>query len=136
MNHSQTPSPRSKELEHAAPEAKREAEQLLSDAGSPSEARRAVDSATGPPAPSSPRGDAFARQLNFGSYLEMFEASKPLRSDDGKHWLVTHIGGKQWIVWNDEELTAAYTAASAQEAQELLGAAPAAGGRKEPPPTG
>jgi hypothetical protein len=66
--------------------------------------------------------DAFAQRWNFGSYLEIFEASKPLATTDGKHWLTTNTGGDRWIVWNDEDLTAAYTVGSVQEAEELIGA--------------
>jgi len=137
MSEKKAPAARSPALEHAHETTRREAQQLLAQAGSPDQAQRSVDSAAGRDAQSTSQADAFARKWNFGSYLEMFEASKPLSSVDGKHWLVTHTGGQRWIVWNDHDLTAAYTVGSFLEAQELLGRpAPGQTDKDEAPPTG
>jgi hypothetical protein len=132
MSDAKTPAARSPALEHSHEATRREAQQLLSDAGNSDDAQRAVESAVGQAAQPPSQKDSFARRWNFGSYLEMFEASKPLSTVDGKHWLATNTGDDHWIVWNDEDLTAAYTVGSVEEAQELLGA-PA---KPAAPPTG
>jgi len=137
MSDTKTPAARSPALEHAHEATRREAQQLLAAAGASDHAQRAVDSAAGRPAQSTSQSDAFARRWNFDSYLEMFEASKPLSSTDGKHWLVTNTGGDRWIVWNDEDLTAAYTVGSVQEAEELIGTTNSGQpGKGANPPTG
>lgn len=95
-----------------------------------------MESATGQPVDTAQR-EAFARGLSFGSYLELFEASKPLSTDDDKHWLATNIGGNQWIVWNEQNLEVACRVESLDEAQELLAAGSAAAQQSEEvPPTG
>jgi hypothetical protein len=134
MNQTPAPKARSPQLSDADQGARAEAQELLASAGS-DQAQRAVESAVGPQ--NNSQQDAFARQWKFGSYLEMFEASKPLATLDGKPWLVTNIGNNQWIVWNEQDLTAAYTVASVEEAKELLNT-PTPGGDKpdKAPPTG
>jgi hypothetical protein len=137
MSNSKTPAARSAELAHAHESTRREAQELLAAAGTSDHAQRAVDSAAGRPRQSTAQSDAFARKWNFGSYLEMFEASKPLSTIDGKHWLVTNTGGQQWIVWNDEDLSAAYTVGSVREAEELVGKTnPTRATKEATPPTG
>ena len=121
MSKTKTPVARSPELENARHSTRQEAEHLLTSAGSAEQAQRAVESAVGPSQASSTQSDAFARQWKFGSYLEMFEASKPLATIEGKHWLASNIGGDQWIVWNEQDLVAAYKVHSIDEAQELVG---------------
>jgi len=137
MTQIKAPSARSPELEHAHEATRREAEQLLAGSGSADHAQRAVESAVGPSLSSVAKGDDFARQWTFGSYLEMFEASKPLGTIDGKHWLVTNVGADEWIVWNEHDLIAAYRVRSVDEAKELVGQ-PDFGGHKSEtaPPTG
>jgi hypothetical protein len=137
MSNTKAPAARSPELEHAREATRREAEQLLSGAGSADHAQRAVDSAVGQSMSRSPKGDAFARQWKFGSYLEMFEASKPLATLDGKHWLATNVGADEWIVWNEQDLNAAYRVRSLDEAKDLVGQPNPNGDKsKLAPPTG
>lgn len=121
MSDTKQPSGRSAALEHAPPETRQEAERLLSAAASQDQAKRAVESATGQRTEPKDK-DPFARQWNFGSYLEMFEASKPLATSDGQHWFATNVGPDQWIVWNEEELSVASTVRSVDEAQASVGA--------------
>lgn len=120
MSQIKSPSARSAALEHAGEQTRREAEQCLTKAGSAEQGQRAVDSATGHPATTKPQNDAFAKRWGFASYLEMFEASKPLRLLAGKNWLVTHIGGDQWIIWNDQDLEVVQTVKSFQVAQNHI----------------
>jgi hypothetical protein len=110
------PSARAESLAHASDATCREAEKLLAKTASPDQAKRAVDSATGHPAAPSPENDKFARQWGFGSYLEMFEASKPLTQPDGGHCLVTHTSGGPWIVWDEATLSVLRTVGSLEEA--------------------
>jgi hypothetical protein len=127
-----TPAARSPELEHAHESTRHEAEQLLTSAGSADHAQRAIESAVGQSSAAS-QGDKFARRWKFGSYLEMFEASKPLATIESKHWLATSTGDKKWIVWNEQDLAAAYTVASLEEAKQLLAAAGQADAQNVPP---
>jgi len=135
MIDAKAPAARSPELEHAQESTRREAEQLLAGAGSADHAQRAVQSAVGQSTRGASEGDGFARQWKFGSYLEMFEASKPLATIESKHWLATSIGDQQWIVWNEQDLIAAYTVASLEEAKQLLASA-GQGDAESAPPTG
>ena len=135
MNSTNGPSARSPELAEADRAARDEAHSLLSRAGS-DQAQRAVESAVGQKADSSQR-DAFALRWKFGSYLEMFEASKPLATIDEKHWLATLVGEQQWIVWNEQGLAAEYTAASLEEAKQLLeSTSPSSAKPEKAPPSG
>lgn len=66
------------------------------------------------PAAQSPRTalpltqEDFARRWGFASFLEMFEASKPVgAAEDKKKWLLTALRGGKWLLWNDGELHAA-----------------------------
>jgi hypothetical protein len=120
MSQTKGPSPRSAALEHADRDTRHEAEQCLAKAGSPDQAQRAVDSATGHPAKPTTSNDAFATRYGFASYLEIFEASKPLALVDGKNWFATHAG-EQWIVWNDEDLEIVQTVKTLDEAHQYIG---------------
>jgi hypothetical protein len=132
MNPSTSPTARSHDLSAADKAAQEEAHELLVAAGS-DQAQRAVESAVGQEL--APKRDAFARDLSFRSYLELFEASKPLTTNDEKHWLATNLGGDQWIVWNEQELAIVYRVESLDEAQRVAQGAMARE-RGESPPTG
>jgi len=122
MTDTKAPAARSPELEHAREATRREAEALLAGSGAADHAKRAVESAVGPSVSEGiGRGDEFARQWMFGSYLEMFEASKPLATIDGKHWLVTNVGADDWIVWSEHDLIAGFRVRSVDEAKKLVG---------------
>jgi hypothetical protein len=109
--------PRASELEKVSADTKREAQKLLSAAGSKDLAKKALTSAAGHPADPTSQNDAFAKRWGFASYLEMFEASKALGEVDGKNCLVTHVGSDQWIVWSDHDLTVSHTYKSFEDAR-------------------
>ena len=65
--------------------------------------------------------EAFARRWKFGSYLEMFEASKPEGNAGGKKkWLLTALLGGKWLLWNDAETDAAQVFNSREDALQNL----------------
>lgn len=66
------------------------------------------------------RHNAFAQRWKFVSYLEMLEASQPVTSIRGKNWWATAVPGGGWILWNDSDLAANETYASAAEAAARL----------------
>jgi hypothetical protein len=134
MSSHRLPSARSPALSDADKAAQEEAHDLLAEAGS-DQAQRAVESAVGQEA-DTPKREAFARRWNFGSYLDLFEASKPLTTTEGKHWLATNLAGDQWIVWNEQELEVAYRVGSMDEAQQVLVDSSAARQSDRAPPTG
>lgn len=73
----------------------------------------------GPPPTATPplTQEDFARHWGFASFLEMFEASKPVGAADGKKkWLLTALRGGKWLLWNDGELHAARVFDSREEA--------------------
>lgn len=113
------PSPR--DVEQASPGDKNEAERLLTEAGSTDMAQRATEPSNSPPPTQS--NDAFARQWGFASYLSLFEASKPVSTDDAKNWLVTNVGTNRWIVWNEQDLRADATFPSFDDAARQAGQA-------------
>jgi hypothetical protein len=81
-----------------------EAKKLLDRAGSPGLAKQAIDAAARNQAPPASAKDKFARELGFTSYLELFEASTPVRTAEGKNWLMTALPGGKWTVWNESDL--------------------------------
>jgi hypothetical protein len=116
-----------------------EAKTLLEKAGAPDLARQAVVSSCGAAAQPTEANDRFAHQWGFASYLEMFEASRPVAeadtADGGQHWFVTNVvGSDRWILWNDQELKAEGVYASQQEAAAHTPRAPSS--PAPPPPTG
>jgi hypothetical protein len=92
--------------EHLTAPLQAHAEQLVKEAGSPELAKHAVDSAAASSNEPAPDKDAFARQSGFTSYLDLFEASTPAGTADGKNWFLTALPGGGWITWNDADLTA------------------------------
>ena len=92
--------------EHTAESANADAQKLVDQTGSPELAKQAIDAVaerqkTGR---TEDKKDAFSKQLGFESYLELFEASTPVPSRDGKSWCVTSDRQGQWVVWNDRDL--------------------------------
>jgi hypothetical protein len=136
MTMSRTPAPRAHELERVSPETQEEARSLLEIAGAPELAKQAVASSAGHPAKPAPDNDAFGKRFGFGSYLEMFEASKPLGISGDKHWLVTNVGPEQWIVWNEEDLQLVHTFKSFEEAKAQMKAKTSKADQADVPPAG
>jgi hypothetical protein len=112
---------------HVTTPIENQARKLLDEAGSPELAKHAVDSAAqghGLPAKTQPLAasvhDQFARQLGFGSYLSLFEASTPLVSAVGKQWFTTALRTDQWVIWNDADLAPAGTYPTREAAERAV----------------
>jgi len=84
----------------------------------PASPAKAVDAAS-KPQPAADK-DEFARRLGFTSYLDLFEASTPAGTAEGKNWFITALSGGRWVVWNDENLTASDSFASLEDARRHL----------------
>jgi len=87
---------------------KSQARTLIDAAGSPDQAKQAVDEAareqTAPPLTE----EDFARRWGFASFLEMFEASKAVgAAGDARKWLLTALRGGKWLLWKDGDLSSA-----------------------------
>lgn len=48
--------------------------------------------------------DDLARQLGFPSFLEFFEGSQPLSSEQNNVWYTTALPRSQWVLWNSQTL--------------------------------
>jgi hypothetical protein len=133
MGKTRAPLPADSNAEAHSPQVQAEAKRLLEESGTPDLARQAVPTAA--PAARGTHNDDFAHSWGFASYLEMFEASKPIMTDGDRHWLVSNVGPDRWIAWNDLELSAVGPYAAADQAAAHIPAslspAPA-----PPPPTG
>lgn len=110
----------------------KEAKKLLEQSGADDLARQVTASTAIPPA-ATPQNEAFARGWGFASYLEMFEASKPVSTVGTRHWLVTNTGPDQWITWDDVDLRVLGTFKTQEEATAH---APRPQPAVAPPPTG
>jgi hypothetical protein len=123
------------EQEHTAEPTNAQAQHLINQAGSPEMAKQAIDTVAAraqqgskadprDPARSSDsyeqRKSRLAEQLGYASYLELFEASTPVPTQDGKAWCVTSDHHGSWATWNDEELEARGRAATKQEAMATV----------------
>jgi hypothetical protein len=81
---------------------------LIDAAGSPDQAKQAVDEAAREQAAPPLTEEDFARRWGFASFLEMFEASKAVgAAGDAKKWLLTALRGGKWLLWNDGDLSSA-----------------------------
>jgi hypothetical protein len=71
-----------------------------------------------PPPPQAPLNkEDFARHWGFASFLELFEASKPVGDAGGKQrWLLTALRGGKWLLWNEAEMASARLFESREEA--------------------
>jgi hypothetical protein len=92
------------EHEHVSEPAKAQARRLVDELGSPELAKQAVDSVAGTVAGATDAKERLARELGFVSYLDLFEASTPVRSSDERNWFVTSKPGGTWVAWNEQEL--------------------------------
>ena len=66
------------------------------------------------------REDSFAQRFGFLSRLELLAASTPLTAADGTPWWTTAIQDHRWIVWNQQDMSAAQTYATLQEARNSI----------------
>jgi len=107
--------------EHQSERARMQAQELVRETGSSELAKHVIDEVAHHVEPAADQ-TAFARQFGFESYLAMFEASTPLTSYDGHHWLITTTANGQWIAWNENDLGAVQRFRSLEEASRLFGA--------------
>ena len=97
---------------------KSQARELIDKAGSPDQAKQAVDAAAREQATAPLTKEDFARRWGFASFLEMFEASQPLAAAEGtKKWCVTALRGGKWLLWNDGDMEVAREFDSLEEAK-------------------
>jgi len=127
------------EQEQVAESANVQAQKLLEETGSADLAKQAVDNVAArtqprevdlPPHtektnarapermanPGSEAKDRFAERLGYQSYLELFEGSTPVPTQDGKAWCVSQDKRGNWAVWNDENLSVYKSSTSKDEA--------------------
>ena len=48
--------------------------------------------------------DDLAQKLGFASFLEFFEGSQPLSSEQNNVWYTSALPGNQWVLWNSQTL--------------------------------
>jgi len=109
--------------EHLAPipqGVEKQAQVLIHQAGSPGQAKDAVDGAAEREALPDFREDLFAERFGFASRRELLAASTPLISADGAAWWTTTVAENRWIVWNQNDMSAANTYSTLQEARRSV----------------
>ena len=97
-----------------------QAQTLIHQAGSPTLAKAAVDGAAERETIPDFREDQFGLRFGFASRPELLAASTPLTAADGTAWWTTAIPGHRWIVWNQEDMSAAQTYATLEEARNSV----------------
>jgi hypothetical protein len=97
-----------------------QAQRLIHEAGSPAAAKTAVDVAAERENAPDFQEDHFALRWGFASRADMRAASKPLTGSDGQNWWATALPNKRWVVWNREDLAAAETYDSLEEARQSV----------------
>ena len=130
---SKTKAPTPRQVAAASLETQREAQALLEEVGTPELAPSKLSSSE---SRRSLTNDQFAQRCGFASYLSMFEASKPIAELQGRNWLVTNVGPEQWIVWNEQDLTALRYFKTPDEAKQFIRQLADATLPQDPPPTG
>jgi hypothetical protein len=97
-----------------------QAQILIHQAGSPKLAKSAVDGAAERETIPDFREDLFGQRFGFASRHELLDASTPLIAADGTPWWTTAIADNRWVVWNQNDMTAAKTYATLQEARSSI----------------
>ncbi len=97
-----------------------QAQVLIREAGSPALAKEAVDGAAERELISDFREDSFSKRFGFATRPELLAASTPLVAADGTAWWTTAIAGDRWIVWNQDDMSAAQTFATVEEARQSV----------------
>lgn len=82
-----------------------QAQKLIHAAGSPEEAKGAVDGAAQREQVPEFREDHFAQRWGFNSRCELLQASTPFTGSDGTEWWATKLLDGRWIVWNREQMS-------------------------------
>jgi hypothetical protein len=98
----------------------KQAQILIHQAGSLELAKDAVDGAAQREAIPDFREDLFAQRFGFASRLELLAASTPLIAANGESWWTTTVADNRWIVWNQNDMSAASTYSTLQEARRSI----------------
>jgi len=109
--------------EHQAPipqGVEMQAQILIHQAGSTALAKDAVDGAAEREALPDFREDLFAERFGFASRRELLAASATLIAADGVAWWTTTVAENRWIVWNQNDMSAANTYSTLQEARRSV----------------
>ena len=96
------------------------AQVLLHQAGSIELAKKAVEAAAHRESIPDFREDLFGQRFGFASRQELLAASAPLIAADGTQWWTTAIGDNRWMVWNQEDMSAAQTYSTLQQARQSV----------------
>jgi len=94
-----------------------QAQKLIHEAGSTDAAKSAVDVAAEREHVPDFQEDHFAQRWGFASRAEMRAASKPISTAGGDTWWATQVADNRWVVWNKNDLAAARTFSSLDEAR-------------------
>jgi hypothetical protein len=97
-----------------------QAQVLIREAGSEALAKSAVTEAAEREKVQDSREGQFGRRFGFASRPELLTASIPLVAADGTAWWTTAIEGDRWIVWNQDDMSAAQTFATLEEARRCI----------------
>ena len=115
------PTPPGANHRHAVPQGvERRAQELVHEAGSVHQAKKAIDSADVAEGASDFREDQLALQWGFRSRKDMLAASKPIRDGAGDSWWTTKIAEGHWVVWNAVDLKPGAYATLEEATQGLL----------------
>lgn len=97
-----------------------QAQILMHQAGSAALAKGALDAAEKREAIPDFREDLFGQRFGFASRPELLAASTPITAADGTSWWTTAVEGNRWVVWNQEDMSAAQSYATLQDARNSL----------------
>lgn len=82
-----------------------------------------TDTSGGEKLPAYPAGKAtskedLAQQLGFASFLEFFEGSQPLSSQQSNVWYTSALPKNQWVLWNSQTLEYSRPLSSLEQARQ------------------
>jgi len=97
-----------------------QAQRLVHTAGSPENAKQAIDAAIDKESAGDFRQDAFALRFGFASRRDLLAASKPLFDCETSDWWATQLKDGRWIVWGREDLSAKSTFETLEAARRAV----------------
>lgn len=106
--------------EHVTVEGQLQAQRLIETVGSPELAKHAIDRAQEIQSAPATSDDELARQLGYGSFLELFEASSPTDTSNGRHWCVTPTSYGKWVAWDRKNRHVSHEFDSRDAAMEFV----------------
>ena len=98
----------------------RRAQELVHEAGSVHQAKKAIDTADVAEGASDFHEDQLALQWGFASRKDMLAASKPMRDSAGDSWWGTRIPAGHWVVWNEDTAKPGEYATLEEATQSLI----------------